>query len=115
VPGFAYEFNDDNAPQPYTPPIPGFIPVATHESELPYLFDLPNAPFHGTFSPGQQTLAASMRAAWANFAAAGNPASAAVPWPSFVGGARMLSLVPPQPQTETDFAARHHCAFWAAG
>jgi hypothetical protein len=30
-------------------------------------------------------------------------------------GAQMLSLVPPQPQTETDFTARHHCAFWAAG
>jgi len=29
--------------------------------------------------------------------------------------ARMLSLVPPQPQLETDFAARHHCAFWAGG
>src|SRR6516165_7349203 len=33
VPTFAYEFNDDNAPQPYTPP--GFITVATHASELP--------------------------------------------------------------------------------
>jgi para-nitrobenzyl esterase len=111
VPTFAYEFNDDNAPQPYTP----FITVATHESELPYLFDLPNALFHGTFSPDQQTLAASMRAAWVNFAATGNPATAAVPWPAFGGSAQMLSLVPPQPQLETDFAARHHCAFWAAG
>jgi para-nitrobenzyl esterase len=111
VPTFAYEFNDDNAPQPYTP----FITVATHESELPYLFDLPNAPFHGTFSPDQQTLAASMRTAWANFAATGNPASAAVPWPAFGDSAQMLSLMPPQPQLETDFAARHHCAFWAAG
>jgi hypothetical protein len=25
----------------------------------------------------------------------------------------VLSLVPPQPQVETDFAAAHHCAFWA--
>jgi len=25
----------------------------------------------------------------------------------------MLSLVPPQPQAETDFAVAHHCAFWA--
>jgi hypothetical protein len=22
--------------------------------------------------------------------------------------------VPPQPQAETDFAAEHHCAFWAS-
>jgi para-nitrobenzyl esterase len=25
-----------------------------------------------------------------------------------------LPLVPPQPQLETNFAARHHCSFWAA-
>jgi para-nitrobenzyl esterase len=55
VPTFAYEFNDDTAPQPYTPP--GFITVATHESELPYLFDLPNAPYH----PGAQPRPADTR------------------------------------------------------
>ena len=81
APTYAYEFNDDNAPQPYTPP--GFLPpVATHGSELPYLFDLPNAPFPPQFTAGQQALAASMRAAWAHFAATGNPATAAVPWPA---------------------------------
>ena len=44
VPTFAYEFNDDNAP----PVFPGPLfppPVATHASELQYLFDLPNALF----------------------------------------------------------------------
>ena len=116
VPTYAYEFNDDNAPQLFTPP--GLVAhVATHESELPYLFDLPNAPFPAQFSAGQQALAASMRAAWANFAARGSPATRAVNWPAFGGGhsAQMLSLVPPQPQPGTDFSARHHCAFWAAG
>jgi para-nitrobenzyl esterase len=116
VPTYAYEFNDDNAPQLFTPP--GLVaPVATHESELPYLFDLPNAPFPPQLSVGQQALAASMSAAWANFAARGSPATRAVNWPAFGGGhsAQMLSLVPPQPQPETDFSARHHCAFWAAG
>jgi para-nitrobenzyl esterase len=89
--------------------------VATHESELQYLFNLPNAHFPTPLEPGQQALAASMQAAWAHFAATGNPATRAVPWPSFAGAnsARMMSLVPPQPQLETDFAARHHCAFWA--
>jgi para-nitrobenzyl esterase len=111
APTFAYEFNDENAPQLYAP-----LPLgATHSSELQYLFDLPNVPFPGTLNAGQQALAASMRTAWANFAATGNPASAAVPWPTFGDSAQMLSLVPPQPQIETDFAARHHCAFWAAG
>jgi para-nitrobenzyl esterase len=114
VPTFAYEFNDETAPQLFAPAnLLG--PGATHGSELQYLFDLPNAPVPGTLNADQEALAASMRAAWANFAASGNPGSAAVPWPAFGDGAQMLSLVPPQPQLETDFAARHHCSFWAAG
>jgi para-nitrobenzyl esterase len=115
VPAYAYEFNDDTAPPIFTGPLLP-PPVATHESELQYLFDLPNAPVPTPLNPGQQALAASMQAAWAHFAATGNPATAAVPWPAFgANSARMLSLVPPQPQLETDFATRHHCAFWAAG
>jgi len=116
VPIFAYEFNDDNAPQVFVPPsLIAPPPVATHGSELQYLFDLPNAHFPAPLSADQQALAASMRAAWVNFAATGNPATAAVPWPAFGYSAQMLSLVPPQPQIETDFAASHHCSFWAAG
>jgi len=115
VPAYAYEFNDDTAPPIFTGPLLP-PPVATHESELQYLFELPNAHFPTPLNPGQQALAASMQAAWAHFAATGNPATAAVPWPAFgAGSAKMLSLIPPQPQLETDFAARHHCAFWAAG
>jgi para-nitrobenzyl esterase len=113
VPTFAYEFNDDAAPQRFAPP-GAFAPVATHSSELQYLFDQPNAPVPGTLTADQEALAASMRAAWAHFAARGDPSSAAVPWPSFNDGAHVLSLVPPQPQVETDFAASHHCSFWAA-
>jgi para-nitrobenzyl esterase len=115
VPTFAYEFNDDAAPQIF---VPSLIPpaVATHGSELQYLFELPNAPVRGTLNADQQALAASMQAAWANFAATGNPATTAVPWPAFgrADRASVLSLVPPQPQLEIDFAARHHCSFWAA-
>jgi para-nitrobenzyl esterase len=115
VPTFAYEFDDDNAPLRYPPPLTG-PPVATHKSEFPYLFDLPDAPLQEPLSPDQQTLAASMRAAWASFAASGNPASVAMPWPAFGSsdGAQVLSLVPPRPQVETDYASRHHCAFWSA-
>jgi para-nitrobenzyl esterase len=113
VPTYAYEFNDDTAPPNFTGPL--FPPpVATHESELQYLFGLPNALVPTPLNPGQQALAASMQAAWAHFAAAGNPATAAVPWPAFgAGSTRMLSLVPPQPQLDTGFSTRHHCAFWA--
>ena len=120
VPTFAYEFNDDNAPLRFAPKvIPP--PVATHTSELGYLFDLqgvgPTAVFPGTLDVGQETLAASMQAAWATFATSSNPATAAMPWPAFgrSGGEQMLSFVAPQPQTETDFSSQHHCAFWSAG
>jgi len=105
VPTYAYQFNDDAAP--------GFgLGQATHGAELPYLFDLPNSPV--VLNAGQQALAASMRTDWASFAGTGNPSSRALPWPSF-NGTRVLSLVPLQSQVTTDFAAVHHCSFWAAG
>jgi para-nitrobenzyl esterase len=104
----------DHAPVNVAPP--GKLPpIATHGTELPYLFDQPNAPFPAILTAAQQTLAASMRAAWANFAASGDPSSRALPWPSFADGAKVMSLVPPQPQVETHFAAAHHCSFWAGG
>jgi para-nitrobenzyl esterase len=109
APAFAYEFNDDNAPPRLAPP------VATHTSELPYLFDLPNAHIQAPFTTDQETLAANMRSAWASFAASGDPSTASVPWPSFEDNAQVMSLVPPQPQVEADFATNHHCSFWAAG
>jgi para-nitrobenzyl esterase len=110
VPTFAYEFDDDAAPPRYAE-----LPLASHGSELPYLFDLPNARFQVPLNPDQQELAASMQAAWTNFAASGNPSTRAVRWPSFRHGAQGLMLVTPQPQRDTDFASRHHCDFWAAG
>jgi para-nitrobenzyl esterase len=112
VPTFAYEFNDDAAPARYLRLDP---PVATHTSEIPYLLDLPNAPIQDPLNSDQEVLAASMRAAWAHFAASGNPSTAALPWPSFDHRTRMMSLVAPRPQVETGFATRHHCGFWAAG
>jgi para-nitrobenzyl esterase len=112
APTFAYEFNDDAAPPRQFPP---FLnpPVATHTSELVYLLDIPDTPFQQPLSADQEVLASRMRAAWANFAASGNPSAAALPWPAF-DPAHVMSLVPPQPQVETDFVARHHCAFWIA-
>jgi para-nitrobenzyl esterase len=114
APTFAYEFNDDAAPQRYAPP-GAVAPVATHSSELQYLFDLPNAPVPGALNTGQEALAASMRAAWMAFAANGDPSTAAVRWPSVDDGAHVMSLIPPQPQVETEFVARHHCSFWLTG
>jgi para-nitrobenzyl esterase len=109
TPTFAYEFNDDLAPWRYAPIDP---PVATHLSELSYVFDLPDAPIQVPLNIDQEALAARMRTAWANFAANGDPSSAALPWPSF-DRAHVMSLVPPQPEIKMDFTSRHHCSFWA--
>jgi para-nitrobenzyl esterase len=116
VPTFAYEFDDDNAPARYFPNFPPPVAAATHLSELPYIFDLNDAPNQTPLSPDQLTLAASIRAAWASFAATGDPAEESnVRWPSFGVEHRqqILSLLAPQPNVVEDFASRHHCAFWA--
>jgi len=110
VPTFAYQFNDDNAPF-----VPHFPAVATHGSELPYLFDLPNLPYPTTLDSAQQALAASMRSAWAHFARTGRPGTAALPWPSYRHDTSVMSLATPQSVVTSDFASVHHCAFWGAG
>jgi para-nitrobenzyl esterase len=113
VPTFAYQFDDDTAPQIFAGP--DFPPIATHSSEIQYLFDQPNAPFAAPLNAEQETLAASMRKAWARFAANGRPGTAAVPWPSFNSSSAVLSIDSPRPRLDPQFAATHHCAFWAAG
>ena len=114
VPTYAYEFNDEKAPAPY--PSPGFPYGAAHASELQYLFGLP-ATSRGSLSAPQQQLAATMREEWTSFARSGVPSAAgAAAWPRFTAAAQtMLSLVPPDPEAESGFAAEHHCAFWALG
>jgi para-nitrobenzyl esterase len=113
VPTFAYEFDDDTAPQIYAGP--SLPPIATHSSEIQYLFGQPNAPFAVPLNPAQSALALGMRTAWSTFAASGDPSSSALPWPSFNSGANVLSLASRQSQVETSFATAHHCSFWAAG
>jgi para-nitrobenzyl esterase len=108
VPVYGYEFNDENAPELFLPPV-GFPYGAAHASELPYLFG--PAVLSGPFTQAQQQLAVAMKQYWTNLAKTGVPASG---WPRFSGASQqILSLVPPSPRTETDFAAQHHCAFWA--
>jgi para-nitrobenzyl esterase len=110
VPTYAYEFNDENAPELFLPPA-GFPYGAAHASELPYLFGQTAIPHPAGFSAAQLQLAANMKQDWTNLAKTGIPAPG---WPKFTATSqRMLSLVPPAPQVETDFAAQHHCAFWA--
>jgi para-nitrobenzyl esterase len=115
VPTFAYEFNDENAPENFLPPV-SFPYGAPHASEIQYLMDLPTAAFPGTLTAAQQQLATTMKSYWTNFAKRGYPASFGTPfWPRFNSlTQQMESLVPPTPQTETDFASTHNCAFWTA-
>lgn len=112
VPTFAYEFNDENAPQPFLPPV-SFPYGAAHASELQYVFHTATA---GILSASQIRLADTMQRYWTDFAARGFPSSFGTPfWPHFTAGSgRIQSLVPPQPGVETDFASEHHCAFWNA-
>jgi para-nitrobenzyl esterase len=89
---------------------------AAHESELHYLFGLPNppTPYPGVLTAAQQ-LASAMRHGWRNFAATGAPSSPGQPVARLQQPEpQILSLVPPQPRLATDFAVAHHCAFWSS-
>jgi para-nitrobenzyl esterase len=111
VPTYAYEFADENAPEVFLPPV-GFPYGAAHASEIQYLFTLNAEAFPATLSPAQQQLAATMRGYWTSLATTGAPGGG---WPRFTPSAPVWrTLVPPKPVNETDFAAQHHCAFWAA-
>lgn len=104
TPTFAYEFDDDAAPLRIAPPLDP--PVATHTSELGYLFDQPDAPVQTPLTADQEALAANMRAAWASFARSGDPSTSVTPWRTF-DDTHVISFGTPQ-------TASKHCSFWAA-
>ena len=108
APTFAYEFNDDTAPQRLVPP--GALPA---DCDARVRAPVPVRPAQrarpGTLNADQQALAASMRAAWSSFAANGGLAR---PGPRSALRIGVLSLVAPRP-FDRDVASRHHCAFWA--
>ena len=121
VPTFAYEFNDPNPPQNFLPPVT-FPYGASHASEIQYIFptaspsgfglNLPQTPL----TPNQQKLSDQMVGYWTQFASAGDPNGHGQPnWPRFNRNQQaMVSLVPPNSTTETNFATVHQCAFWDA-
>jgi len=115
VPTFAYEFNDENAPDLFDPIFLATFPLgAYHSAELQYLFDFDER-FAGfnPFTPGQQTLSNAMIGYWTQFAATGDPNFAGAPaWSAYNPITdEFQSLVPPLPTVETTFAADHLCAF----
>ncbi len=111
VPTYAYEFNDENAPELFLPAV-SFPYGAAHASELQYLFSQSAVPHPVDLTAAQQQLAEAMKQDWTTMAKTGVPAAG---WPRFSAASqRMLSLVPPRPRTETNFSAQHQCAFWIA-
>ena len=114
VPVSPYEFNDENAPQDFLPPV-SFPYAAAHASELQYLFNLPVTVPRPPFTAQQLQLSSTMQHYWTHFAKTGTPNSPGAPlWQVFnpVAG-NFQSLIPPSPMQETNFATAHHCAFWA--
>ena len=114
VPAFAYEFNDEDAPQRFLPPV-SFPYAAAHASELQYLFDLRSTVPAPALTKDQQALSDAMAAYWTSFARDGTPSAAgAATWAPYDRATdAMISLVPPSPTVETGFAADHKCAIWA--
>jgi len=115
VPLSTYEFNDENAPQDFLPPV-SFPYAAAHASEIQYIFNLPVTVPHPPLNPQQLQLSSTMQHYWTNFAKFGTPNSPGTPfWAPYnplVGD--FQSLIPPTPTQETNFATAHNCAFWAA-
>jgi para-nitrobenzyl esterase len=115
VPLSTYEFNDENAPQDFLPPVT-FPYGAAHASELQYLFNLPITVPRPPLNAQQLQLSRTMQHYWTNFAKSATPNGSGVPiWQKFdaVEG-NFQSLIPPSPMQETNFATSHKCAFWAA-
>jgi para-nitrobenzyl esterase len=112
VPLFAYEFADENAPEPYLPPV-SFPYAAAHASEIQYIWDSfakPNPPL----TNAQRRLGNQMVDFWTAFATTRQPNGFATPaWFPFVPTFDDLEeLVPPRPAMGVGFATDHKCAFW---
>ena len=120
VPTFAYEFNDENAPQLFLPPV-SFPYGAAHASEIQYLFDVPDQVGAPPLTADQQQLADTMVRYWTKFARSGKPKASHRPrWPIYRGtdllNQELLSLVAPLPEKEfgLTFNSDHQCPFWDA-
>jgi para-nitrobenzyl esterase len=114
VPVHAYEFNDENAPQLFLPPV-SFPYGSAHASEIQYLFDLRSQIPAPALTGPQEQLAEAMVRYWTNFAKLGTPNWIGTPfWPAYDRATdQMQSLLPPAPGVETTFALDHKCAIWA--
>jgi para-nitrobenzyl esterase len=120
TPVFAYEFNDQNAPQLFIPPPPSGMPYgAYHAAEIQYVLGVrPGLPASAIppFTAAQNSLSDNMVSYWGHFARKGDPNSRHTPnWPQYNASADLFqSLIPPTPSTESNFFTDHQCGFWGA-
>ena len=118
VPVFAYEFNDQNAPELFWPPdtISGMPYGAAHASEIQYIFNLPQSG-QNPLNTAQELLSGEMVRYWTRFARFGNPNSFFTHfWPQYNPTKDIFrSLNTQGPTTESGFATDHKCGFWAPG
>lgn len=109
APLYTYEFNDPNAPAPFS--LPGFPLGAYHTAELLYVF--PRAG-DARFTPEQAALSDRMMRDWGNFVAHASPNPSDPTWlPYTRTGDAFLSLTPSDTKMINTFAVDHHCPFWA--
>ena len=116
VPVFAYEFNDQNAPELFLPPdfVSGMPYGAAHASEIQYIMDVRPVVPAPALTDDQLKLSDTMVSYWGHFARFGDPNSRHTPdWPQYDPAADLFqSLIPPTPVTESTFSLDHKCAFW---
>lgn len=110
VPTYAYEFNDQNAPDYLWEGLRG--PV--HAAETPYLFQSKDAVQSGYFTPSQGKFADQIDRYWGTFAKNGNPNNSTAPyWPTYTTSSdKVQSLQPGATKPISTFAADHKCDFW---
>ncbi len=120
VPLYAYEFRDRTAPD-YFPPMPGFVSLAYHTSDIQYLFPLWHGGDLGTphpLNPKQEKLSDQLVKAWTNFARTGNPnGEGNSPWPRYTENNPVFLAEDIEPaglstMTDAQFSAEHQCDFW---
>jgi len=117
VPVYAYEFWDPDAPETFLAPV-SFPYGSAHASELNYLFKLrPSIPDPVPLNDIQRQLSQTMIRYWTQFARNADPNSNDTPaWPAYQTATdQRLSLSPPSPYLQSNFAVDHHCQFWAPG
>jgi para-nitrobenzyl esterase len=115
VPVFAYEFNDENAPEDFLPPVT-FPYGSAHASEIQYLFNLGVTVPRPALNANQEALSDTMVRYWTEFAEDSDPNAHHLPlWQKFgPQPTAFQSLDTPSPHAESGFATDHHCAFWTA-